>query len=65
MPVVDIDSHFEPTLRWLDDFPALKERLPTRYPTEDSQGQFNPPLCVSASPSTSRSRTRSGRPSFL
>jgi hypothetical protein len=33
MPVVDVDSHIEPTLRWLDDFPALKERLPKRYPT--------------------------------
>ena len=38
MPVVDVDSHFEPTLRWLDDVPALKERLPKRYPTDDPRG---------------------------
>ena len=35
MPVIDIDSHFEPTLDWLDEFPALKKRLPELYPTDD------------------------------
>ena len=35
MPVIDIDSHFEPTDDWLDEFPALKAELPERYPTDD------------------------------
>jgi uncharacterized protein len=35
MPVIDIDSHFEPTENWLDEFPALKAELPERFPTDD------------------------------
>ena len=30
MPVIDIDSHFEPADDWLDEFPALQGR---RCPT--------------------------------
>jgi predicted TIM-barrel fold metal-dependent hydrolase len=33
--VIDVDSHFEPTADWLDEFPALKARLPERFPTDD------------------------------
>ncbi len=33
--VIDVDSHFEPTADWLDEFPALKARLPQRFPTDD------------------------------
>ena len=35
MPVIDIDSHFEPTANWLEEFPALKAKLPERFPTDD------------------------------
>ncbi len=35
MPVIDIDSHFEPADDWLDEFPTLRERLPERFPTDD------------------------------
>jgi predicted TIM-barrel fold metal-dependent hydrolase len=35
MPVIDIDSHFEPAADWLDEFPALKAKLPERFPTDD------------------------------
>lgn len=35
MPVIDIDSHFEPVANWLDEFPALKAKLPERFPTDD------------------------------
>jgi predicted TIM-barrel fold metal-dependent hydrolase len=35
MPVIDVDSHFEPTDDWLDEFPALKAKLPEKYPTDD------------------------------
>jgi uncharacterized protein len=35
MPVIDIDAHFEPTAEWLDEFPALKAKLPERFPTDD------------------------------
>ena len=37
MPVIDIDSHFEPAANWLDEFPALREKLPERFPTEEAQ----------------------------
>jgi hypothetical protein len=30
--VYDVDSHFEPAPDWLDDFPALKRRLPELLP---------------------------------
>lgn len=33
--VVDVDSHFEPVPDWLDEFPALKAKLPERFPTGD------------------------------
>jgi uncharacterized protein len=35
MSVIDIDAHFEPTRDWLDEFPALKAKLPDRFPTDD------------------------------
>jgi hypothetical protein len=35
MPVIDIDAHFEPTAEWLDEFPALKAKLPEQFPTDD------------------------------
>src|SRR3954469_24023578 len=35
MPVIDLDSHFEPTQDWLDEFPSLKAKLPRRLPTDD------------------------------
>jgi predicted TIM-barrel fold metal-dependent hydrolase len=35
MPVIDIDSHFEPAEDWLDEFPALRAKLPERFPTDD------------------------------
>ncbi len=35
MPIVDVDSHFEPTEDWLDEFPAVKAKLPERLPTDD------------------------------
>src|SRR5688572_7520664 len=28
MPVIDVDSHFEPGSAWLDDHPRLRDRLP-------------------------------------
>ena len=33
--VIDIDSHFEPTHDWLDEFPQLRDRLPKLFPTDD------------------------------
>jgi predicted TIM-barrel fold metal-dependent hydrolase len=33
--VIDIDAHFEPAHDWLDEFPALRDRLPARYPDHD------------------------------
>ena len=35
MPVIDVDSHFEPTEDWLDEFPKLKAELPPLFPTDD------------------------------
>ena len=35
MPVIDIDSHFEPTEEWLDEFPSLKAKLPEKFPVDD------------------------------
>ncbi len=37
MPVIDFDSHFEPTPHRLDDFPALRERLPESHLTDDTR----------------------------
>jgi predicted TIM-barrel fold metal-dependent hydrolase len=35
MPVIDVDSHFEPAPDWLDEFPAVAAELPERFPTDD------------------------------
>jgi len=35
IPVIDIDAHFEPETDWLDDFPQLRDDLPSLYPTDD------------------------------
>lgn len=35
MSVIDVDSHFEPTEDWLDEFPTLKAELPPQLPTDD------------------------------
>jgi uncharacterized protein len=43
MPVIDVDSHFEPTDDWLDDFPALKAKLPERFPTGDPRFTLRSP----------------------
>jgi uncharacterized protein len=43
MPVIDIDSHFEPTDDWLDEFPALKTKLPERFPTDDPRFALRSP----------------------
>ncbi len=43
MTVIDIDSHLEPMHDWLDEFPALKERLPVRYPTDDPRFEMATP----------------------
>jgi predicted TIM-barrel fold metal-dependent hydrolase len=43
MPVIDVDSHFEPTHDWLDEFPALKEQLPTLYPNDDPRFMMGTP----------------------
>jgi predicted TIM-barrel fold metal-dependent hydrolase len=34
--IVDIDTHFEPGPAWLDDYPALAERLPDRFSVAES-----------------------------
>jgi predicted TIM-barrel fold metal-dependent hydrolase len=43
MSVIDIDSHFEPTADWLDEFPALKAKLPERLPTDDPRFTMRSP----------------------
>jgi uncharacterized protein len=43
MTVIDIDSHFEPTDDWLDEFPALKAKLPERFPTGDPRFTMRSP----------------------
>jgi uncharacterized protein len=43
MPVIDIDSHFEPADDWLDEFPALKAKLPERFPTDDPRFTLRSP----------------------
>ena len=35
MRIVDVDAHFEPPERWVDDFPGLGERLPDLLPESD------------------------------
>lgn len=43
MTVIDIDSHFEPTHDWLNEFPALKKKLPARFPTDDPRFEMATP----------------------
>jgi len=43
MPVIDIDSHFEPTDDWLEEFPRLKAQLPERFPTDDPRFLMHSP----------------------
>ncbi len=43
MLVIDVDSHFEPVDDWLDEFPALKARLPERLPTGDPRFTLRSP----------------------
>ncbi len=41
--VLDVDSHFEPEAAWSDEFPALKSRLPDRYPDHDPRFRMATP----------------------
>jgi predicted TIM-barrel fold metal-dependent hydrolase len=43
MTVIDIDSHFEPSADWLDEFPSLKAKLPERFPTDDPRFTMRSP----------------------
>lgn len=43
MPVIDIDSHFEPVDDWLDDFPMLKAKLPEKFPIDDPRFAMHGP----------------------
>lgn len=43
MPVIDIDSHFEPAEDWLDEFPGLKAELPERFPADDPRFTLRSP----------------------
>jgi uncharacterized protein len=43
MPVIDVDAHFEPTADWLEDFPALKAKLPEVLPTDDPRFRMRSP----------------------
>ena len=43
MTVIDIDAHFEPVEDWLDEFPALKAKLPQRLPTDDPRFALGSP----------------------
>jgi predicted TIM-barrel fold metal-dependent hydrolase len=42
-PVIDVDSHFEPSPDWLDEFRALKGKLPGRFPTDDPRFTMRSP----------------------
>jgi predicted TIM-barrel fold metal-dependent hydrolase len=45
--IIDVDSHAEPAPGWLDEFPALKQRLPAMLPTGDPQfvtGEASPEM---------------------
>jgi predicted TIM-barrel fold metal-dependent hydrolase len=42
MPIIDIDSHFEPAEDWLDEFPGLKAKLPDRLPSDDPRFTVQP-----------------------
>ncbi len=39
--IIDMDSHFEPSVDWLDSFPRLKEVLPEKYPESDPRFALN------------------------
>jgi predicted TIM-barrel fold metal-dependent hydrolase len=41
--VIDVDSHFEPAPDWLDEYPALRSRLPERFPTDDPRFTMSSP----------------------
>ena len=43
MPVIDVDSHFEPSDDWLDEFPGLRAKLPDRYPASDPRFAMRSP----------------------
>jgi predicted TIM-barrel fold metal-dependent hydrolase len=43
MTVIDVDSHFEPTADWLDEYPDLKAELPERLPTDDPRFEMRSP----------------------
>ena len=43
MAIIDIDSHFEPTEQWLDEFPTLKAELPELFPTDDPRFTMRSP----------------------
>lgn len=43
MPVIDVDSHFEPAADWLDEFPALQAELPACFPTDDPRFTLKSP----------------------
>src|SRR5438132_8206368 len=43
MPVIDVDSHFEPAPDWLDELPDLQARLPPRFPTDDPRFELATP----------------------
>jgi len=43
MPVIDVDSHFEPAADWLDEFPDLKAELPEQLPTDDPRFDMRSP----------------------
>jgi predicted TIM-barrel fold metal-dependent hydrolase len=43
VPVIDVDSHFEPADGWLDEFPVLKAKLPERFPAHDPRFALRSP----------------------
>lgn len=43
MTVIDIDAHFELGDDWLDEFPALKAKLPDKFPTDDPRFTLRSP----------------------
>ena len=43
MAVIDIDAHFEPAADWLDEFSALKAKLPAQLPTDDPRFTWQAP----------------------
>ena len=41
LTIIDVDAHFEPSANWLDEFPALKKKLPEMFPTSDPRFRMN------------------------